>query len=119
MLRRETDKADLRRVLERDRAWAHDALADLDDDLCAQCDGVNGVLVAVTGAHVVSKARGVAAVGNVFVRPDCRRRGLAQRTLSATITAIHARGLDTVGLNVARANRRPCTPTNDWAFAPR
>lgn len=61
-------------------------------------------LVAVAGAQVVSAGQGVAAVGNVFVRPDHRGRGLAQRALSATVEAIRARGIDTIGLNVAREN---------------
>lgn len=63
-----------------------------------------GALVAVAGAHVVSDAQGVAAVGNVFVRPDWRGRGLAQHTLSATVDAVRGRGIETIGLNVARGN---------------
>lgn len=65
---------------------------------------LEGTLVAVAGAQVVSSGQGVAAVGNVFVRPDHRGRGLAQRALSATVTAIRARGIDTIGLNVEREN---------------
>lgn len=64
----------------------------------------HGALIAVAGVHVVSTFEGVAAVGNVFVRPDRRARGLAQVALSATIEAILARGVDTVALNVEHSN---------------
>lgn len=64
----------------------------------------NGRLVAVAGAQVVSTTRGVAAVGNVFVRPEARGRGLAQIALSATVAAIRATGIETIGLNVGRDN---------------
>lgn len=63
-----------------------------------------GALVAVAGVHVASTSEGVAAVGNVFVRPDRRARGLAQVALSATVDAVLARGIATVALNVGQSN---------------
>jgi RimJ/RimL family protein N-acetyltransferase len=64
----------------------------------------HGELVAVAGVHVLSRAQGVAAVGNVFVRADVRGRGLAQTALSATVAAVLGTGVETIGLNVERSN---------------
>lgn len=63
-----------------------------------------GQLVAVAGVQVLSRAQGVAAVGNVFVRADVRGRGLAQTALSATVSAVLGTGVETIGLNVERSN---------------
>jgi GNAT superfamily N-acetyltransferase len=64
----------------------------------------HGALVAVAGVHVASTSEGVAAVGNVFVRPDRRAGGRAQVALSSTIEAILAQGIMTVALNVQQSN---------------
>lgn len=64
----------------------------------------HGALIAVAGVHVASTAEGVAAAGNVFVRPDRRGHGRAQVVLSSTVAAILAQGIDTVALNVAQSN---------------
>jgi ribosomal protein S18 acetylase RimI-like enzyme len=63
-----------------------------------------GELVAVAGSQVVSRNEGVAAIGNVFTRPDHRGHGLAQMVTSAVVAALRAAGLATVGLNVEDAN---------------
>jgi ribosomal protein S18 acetylase RimI-like enzyme len=65
----------------------------------------NGDLIAVAGAHVVSRNEGVAGVGNVFVRADRRGFGLAQRVLSAVVAAVREEGVRTIGLNVEHTNR--------------
>jgi ribosomal protein S18 acetylase RimI-like enzyme len=64
----------------------------------------DGELAAVAGVHVFSKNEGVAAVGNVFTRPDCRGRGLAQTVTSAVVQALLDAGIQTIGLNVESAN---------------
>lgn len=64
----------------------------------------NGELIAVAGAHVVSRNESVAGVGNVFVREDRRGRGLAQRVLSAVVSAAREEGVETIGLNVEHTN---------------
>jgi len=62
-------------------------------------------LVAAAGTHVVSEARGVAAVGNVFTHPGHRGRGLATRTTAAVVQELLRRpGMRTIVLNVARDN---------------
>jgi ribosomal protein S18 acetylase RimI-like enzyme len=63
-----------------------------------------GDLVAVAGVQVASQNESVAAVGNIFVRPDCRGRGLAQVVTSAVVTALKEAGIRTIGLNVESTN---------------
>ena len=62
-------------------------------------------LVAIAGTHVVSEARRVAAVGNVFTHPGHRGRGLATITTAAVVQELLRRpGMQTIVLNVARDN---------------
>lgn len=63
-----------------------------------------GRLVAVAGTHIVSTRAGVAAIGNVFTRPDCRGRGLGTRVTSAVVAALIEQGLGTIVLNVWQQN---------------
>jgi len=63
-----------------------------------------GELVAAAGTHVYSRAEGVAAIGNVFTRPDCRGRGYASQCTAAVVRAALADGIDTVVLNVREGN---------------
>ncbi len=64
----------------------------------------NGDLVAVGGVQVSSHREGVAAVGNIYTRPDHRGHGLAQIVTSAVTAALIAAGIRTIGLNVDSAN---------------
>lgn len=61
-------------------------------------------LVAMAGTHVVAEEEGVAAIGNVFTRPDRRGRGLAGFVTAAVVRALLQRGVDTIVLNVAMDN---------------
>ncbi len=63
-----------------------------------------GSLVAVAGTHIVSSQAGVAAIGNVFTRPDRRGRGLGTQTTSAVAAEAIRRGLRTIVLNVWQDN---------------
>jgi ribosomal protein S18 acetylase RimI-like enzyme len=61
-------------------------------------------LVAAAGTHVWSPAEGVAAIGNVFTRPDRRGRGYATLcTAAVTVEALQA-GMDAIILNVRDGN---------------
>ncbi len=64
----------------------------------------NGELAAVAGVQVWSQQEGVAAVGNIFTRPDCRGQGLAQIATSAVVTALREARIATIGLNVESSN---------------
>jgi GNAT superfamily N-acetyltransferase len=78
----------------------------------------DGALVAVAGVQVLSVERNVAAVGNVFVRRDRRGQGLAQAALSATVAAVLATGVRTVGLNVEQANTAAVRAYEKLGFRP-
>jgi GNAT superfamily N-acetyltransferase len=78
----------------------------------------HGVLIAVAGVQVLSVERSVAAVGNVFVRRDRRGQGLAQATLSATVNAVRATGVRTIGLNVERSNTAAVRAYEKLGFQP-
>lgn len=64
----------------------------------------DGELVAAAGVQVVSCNEGVAAVGNIFTRPEFRGRGLAQVVTSAVVAALRAVGIPEIGLNVVDSN---------------
>lgn len=66
---------------------------------------VNGMLVAAAGTHVVSRAMGLAAVGNVLTHRDYRGRGFAKAATGA-VTQELLRYCDQVVLNV-RADNPP------------
>jgi ribosomal protein S18 acetylase RimI-like enzyme len=78
----------------------------------------DGALIAVAGVQVLSVERSVAAVGNVFVRRERRGQGLAQAALSATVAAVLAAGVRTVGLNVERSNTAAIRAYEKLGFRP-
>jgi ribosomal protein S18 acetylase RimI-like enzyme len=59
-------------------------------------------LVAAAGTHVVARAEGVAAIGNVYVRRDRRGQGLGRLVTSAVLGELA--DVETVGLNVRADN---------------
>lgn len=65
----------------------------------------DGQLVSVAGTHVISQPLRVAAVGNVFTRPDRRGRGLGTRATAAVVARLLAMDLETIVLNVSMDNQ--------------
>lgn len=63
-------------------------------------DGVE--LLAAAGTHVVAEDEGAATVGNVYVRRDCRGRGLGRMVTTAVLGALAH--VPIVGLNVRDDN---------------
>lgn len=61
-------------------------------------------LVSVAGTHVLSKQHSVAAIGNVFTRPDQRYKGHGTRVSSALVSMLLTAGIRTIVLNVATEN---------------
>ena len=61
-------------------------------------------LVAVAGTHLVAPPEGVAAVGNIYTRRDCRGHGLAARVTSAVVSELLSMNIDVVALNVNQQN---------------
>lgn len=68
--------------------------------------GVRGSdgLLSAAGTHILSHAQGVAAIGNVFTRPDARGRGLATVVTGAVVEALLEEGIGLIVLNVAQDN---------------
>lgn len=65
---------------------------------------VDGDLVATAGTHVWAPGEGVAAIGNVFTRPEFRGRGYASQCTAAVVTDALAAGIDPLVLNVRYGN---------------
>jgi predicted GNAT family acetyltransferase len=64
----------------------------------------DGRLVAAAGTHTVGRRAGIAAVGNVFTRPEARGRGYAAAATSAVVRDLLSTGCRDVVLNVAVTN---------------
>ncbi len=77
-----------------------------------------GELVSIAGTHVVSEAMSVAAIGNVFTRPDRRGQGLGRRTTAATLAWLLARGIQTIVLNVGMDNPAAIHLYRELGFMP-
>jgi len=60
--------------------------------------------LSVAGTHVWCRKHRIAAVGNVFTRPDVRGRGYAEATTSAVTGHLLGHGCDDVVLNVREVN---------------
>lgn len=61
-------------------------------------------LVAVGGTRIVDWQAGIAAIGNMYTRPDLRGQGLAGAVLHAIVAELQGRGVATLVLNVAQQN---------------
>jgi RimJ/RimL family protein N-acetyltransferase len=61
-------------------------------------------LVSVAGIHIISEWAGVAAVGNIFTRPDRRGQGLGTRATAALVQDLLESGFETIVLNVSIEN---------------
>ena len=75
-------------------------------------------LVSVAGIHIISDWAGVAAVGNVFTRPDRRGRGLGTRATAALVQDLLDSGLKTVVLNVSIENQAAIRCYQKLGFEP-
>jgi len=64
----------------------------------------HGALAAVGGTHIVDYTARVAAIGNMYTRPDCRGRGFANAVLTAIVARLQADGVATIVLNVDHRN---------------
>ena len=70
----------------------------------ASADGAGG-LAAMGGTHILNREEGVAAIGNVYTRSDCRGRGYARAITSEIVSQLRAAGLPLIVLNVNSENR--------------
>jgi ribosomal protein S18 acetylase RimI-like enzyme len=68
-------------------------------------EDATGALAAVGGTHIVDYTRAqLAAIGNMYTRPDCRGRGFASAVLGAIVASLQADGVTTIVLNVDHRN---------------
>lgn len=63
-----------------------------------------GELAAIGGTHIFNREEGVAAIGNVYTRSDCRGKGYARAITSEIVSQLRAAGLPLVVLNVNSEN---------------
>lgn len=61
-------------------------------------------LLAVGGTHIVDRTAGIAAIGNMYTRPDQRRRGHSAAILGALVRELLRLDLHTIVLNVDQRN---------------
>ena len=64
-----------------------------------------GDLMAAGGTHIINRSEGVAAIGNVYTRPDCRGRGYASAITAAVVHTLRTEAISTIVLNVDQRNR--------------
>jgi len=78
----------------------------------------NEELISIAGVHIISPWASVAAIGNVFTRPDRRGQGLATRTSAAVVQAVLEQGIDMIVLNVAMDNEPALRCYQNLGFTP-
>ena len=61
-------------------------------------------LLAAAGTHAVAAEHGVAAIGNVYVRPEARRRGYGAAVTAGVVGALIVEGIERIILNVGADN---------------
>jgi len=75
-------------------------------------------LISIAGTHIISHWAGVAAIGNVFTRPDRRGKGFATKVTAAVVNEILEQGVQTNVLNVAMNNAPAITCYRNLGFWP-
>lgn len=63
-----------------------------------------GALLAAGGTHILARQEGVAAIGNIYTRPDQRGKGYAGTIFQAIVTTLQAEGFSNIFLNVDQRN---------------
>ncbi|MCB0044837.1 MAG: GNAT family N-acetyltransferase [Caldilineaceae bacterium] len=96
----------LRRLYAHGGAFAPDAFdsAQLDGGAFFGVTDEKGDLIAAGGTHIVDWDAGVAAIGNMYTRPDERGRGYAAAVLQAIVRKLRAGGIRDIVLNVDQRN---------------
>jgi RimJ/RimL family protein N-acetyltransferase len=97
---------DLRRLYAHGGAFAPDAFdpGQIDDGVFFGLWDDQDGLTAAGGTHIVDWTAGIAAIGNMYTRPDQRGKGHAAAILSAIVQALRTGGVHTIVLNVDQRN---------------
>ena len=64
----------------------------------------DNILIAMAGTHIVSVEFSVAAIGNIFTRPDRRGQGLGTQVTQAVTSHLVNNGFELIVLNVSLTN---------------
>jgi GNAT superfamily N-acetyltransferase len=105
-----TQTPDVLRLLAHGGQFSPDAFAPAQIDqgvffgIYDAADESKPALVAVGGTHIVYRAAGIAAIGNMYTRLDRRRRGYSATILQAIVKELLAQSITTVVLNVDQRN---------------
>jgi GNAT superfamily N-acetyltransferase len=102
-----TQAADVLRLLAHGGPFSPDAFspAQIDQGVFFGIYDAAGVdLLAVGGTHIVYRAAGIGAIGNMYTRPDGRRRGYSAAILRAIVQELLAQDIHMVVLNVDQRN---------------
>ncbi len=75
-------------------------------------------LVSVAGIHIISEWAGIAAIGNVFTRPDRRGEGLGTRATAALVQNLLDSGFESIVLNVSTENEAAIRCYSKLGFEP-
>ena len=75
-------------------------------------------LISIAGTHILSHWASVAAIGNVFTRPDQRGKGYATRVTARVVKEALDQGIKTIVLNVAMDNTPAITCYRKLGFWP-
>lgn len=77
-----------------------------------------GQLIAAAGTHLTAAEEGVAAIGNVYVHRDWRRRGFGRTVTAAVTEELLKRGIRTIALNVSHTNESAIRTYERLGFIP-
>ncbi len=75
-------------------------------------------LVSIAGIHIISEWAGIAAVGNVFTRPDRRGQGLGTLATGVLVQDLLDSGFETIVLNVSTENQAAIRCYSKLGFEP-
>lgn len=76
----------------------------LQDGVYFGVTGETGELLAAGGTHILARQEGVAAIGNMYTRPDQRGKGYAGAVFQAIVATLQAEGFTNIFLNVDQRN---------------
>jgi GNAT superfamily N-acetyltransferase len=80
----------------------------LNDGVFFGIPAADGGLLAVGGTHIIDWTSSIAAIGNMYTRPDQRGQGHASAILAAIVATLQTAGIQTIVLNVDQRNHTAC-----------
>lgn len=78
--------------------------------------GETGELLAAGGTHILDRHSGVAAIGNIYTRPDQRGQGYGSAVFQAVATTLIEENYSNIFLNVNQRNTTACQLYQRYGF---